>query len=158
MSSTPRVHQLEMSPYVAAAAVGFLWWNWHPAKIFLGDVGSVPLGFLVGWLLLTLAAHGQWAAALILPLYFVADASLTLVRRALRGERVWEAHHQHFYQQAEERGMRHDQIVHLVLIANLLLVALAAAAAMGQAVVAVGSAVAVVVLLLVVLAKASPEA
>ena len=143
---------------IAAAAAGFLWWNWHPAKIFLGDVGSVPLGFLVGWLLLTLAAHGQWEAALILPLYFVADASLTLVRRALRGERVWEAHHQHFYQQAEARGIGHDRIVRLVLVANLFLVALAVAAAMGQAVISVVGALAAVALLLVVLAKVGSEA
>ena len=48
---------------LAGAAMGFLWWNWHPAKVFLGDVGSVPLGFLLGWLLLSLAGHGFWASA-----------------------------------------------------------------------------------------------
>src|SRR3546814_6996156 len=63
---------------IAAAAAGFLWWNWHPAKVFLGDVGSVPLGFLLGWLLLGLAAAGDWAAALILPLYYLADATIPL--------------------------------------------------------------------------------
>ena len=52
-----------------AAALGFLWWNWQPASIFLGDVGSVPLGLLLGWLLLDLSAHGYWTSALILPLY-----------------------------------------------------------------------------------------
>ena len=52
---------------LAAAALGFLRWNWQPAQIFLGDVGSVPIGFLIGWLLLTLAAEGAWIPALILP-------------------------------------------------------------------------------------------
>src|SRR3546814_1731258 len=55
-----------------------------PAKVFLGDVGSVPLGFLLGWLLLGLAAAGHWAPALILPLYYLADATITLACRALR--------------------------------------------------------------------------
>ncbi|MCG8543947.1 MAG: glycosyl transferase, partial [Alphaproteobacteria bacterium] len=66
---------------LAAAALGFLVWNWHPARIFLGDVGSVPLGFMLGWLLLSAAANGLWAPALILPLYYLADATLTLCRR-----------------------------------------------------------------------------
>src|SRR3546814_5285781 len=71
---------------LAAAALGFLYWNWAPSRLFLGDVGSVPLGYLLGWLLLAAAAGGEWAAAVILPLYYLADASLTLVRRAWRSE------------------------------------------------------------------------
>ena len=83
-----------------AAAMGFLFWNWHPAKLFLGDSGSVPLGYLLGWLLLDLAGHGHLAAALILPLYYLADATITLLRRLARGEKVWQAHREHFYQKA----------------------------------------------------------
>jgi len=76
---------IQLPVHVAfAVALGFLAWNWHPAKIFLGDVGSVPLGFLLGWLLIGLAARGQGAAALILALYYLADATLTLVRRTPR--------------------------------------------------------------------------
>src|SRR5207244_2759978 len=63
---------------IAAAAIGFLVWNWAPARIFLGDVGSVPLGYLLGFLLLDQAARGHWKVALILPLYFLADATITL--------------------------------------------------------------------------------
>ncbi|HEX9536056.1 MAG TPA: glycosyltransferase family 4 protein, partial [Stellaceae bacterium] len=85
---------------VIGAAIGFLVWNWSPARIFLGDVGSVPLGYVLGFLLLDLAVRGHWAIALILPLYFLADATITLARRLLRGERVWQAHREHFYQQA----------------------------------------------------------
>ena len=66
---------------IAAAAIGFLVWNWAPARIFLGDVGSVPLGYLLGFLLLAAASRGHWKLALILPLYFLADATITLLRR-----------------------------------------------------------------------------
>ena len=100
---------------VAAAAVGFLRWNWHPAKIFLGDVGSVPLGFLLGWL--AIAAAGQdsvggpiWTACLILPLYYFVDATVTLLRRLARGVNIFQAHREHFYQQAVIAGRRHDQV------------------------------------------------
>jgi UDP-N-acetylmuramyl pentapeptide phosphotransferase/UDP-N-acetylglucosamine-1-phosphate transferase len=116
---------------IAAAALGFLWWNWHPARIFLGDVGSVPLGYLLGWLLLGLAQNGEWAAALILPLYYLADATITLLRRGVRGEKVWQAHRLHFYQHAVKTGLDHGQVVRHVLFVNLLLVALAVAAARG---------------------------
>ena len=113
-----------------AAALGFLKWNWRPARIFLGDVGSVPLGFLLGWLLLDLAAQGYWASALILPLYYLADASITLIRRGLRGAPVWRAHREHFYQRAVDQGRRHDTVVGAVVRANLGLIVLAALAAL----------------------------
>ena len=117
---------------LAAAALGFLWWNRPPARIFLGDVGSIPLGYLLGWLLLGLAAAGQPMAAAILPLYYLADATLTLGRRALRGEKVWQAHREHFYQRAVQAGRSHGAVVAVVAIANLLLIALAALAVIGQ--------------------------
>jgi len=116
-----------LAPYalaVAAAALGFLVWNWQPARIFLGDVGSVPLGYLLGWLLLAAAANGAWAAAIILPLYYLADASLTLARRLWRGERVWEAHARHFYQRALA-GLSHAAVTRRVLAVNLSLIVLA---------------------------------
>src|SRR5271163_4499715 len=124
-----------------AAAVGFLVWNWAPARIFLGDVGSVPLGYLLGFLLLDVARRGEWAAALILPLYFLADASLTLLRRLLRGERVWQAHREHFYQRAVQRGLRHDAVVSRVIAADIVLIACAWAAAKGWGFAALGVAV-----------------
>jgi UDP-N-acetylmuramyl pentapeptide phosphotransferase/UDP-N-acetylglucosamine-1-phosphate transferase len=114
---------------VGAAALGFLAWNRPPAKIFLGDVGSVPLGFLLGWLLLGLAATGAWQAALILPLYYLADATITLARRAARGEAVWRAHREHFYQQAVRHGRSHGAVAGAVALANLALVGLALVAA-----------------------------
>src|SRR5262249_59322582 len=106
----------------AAASVGFLVWNWAPARIFLGDVGSVPLGYLLGFLLLALAWSGYWKIALILPLYFLADATITLCRRLVRGERVWRPHRTHFYQRAVQRGLGHADVVLRVIAANLLLI------------------------------------
>lgn len=114
---------------IAAAMAGFLIWNWHPARIFLGDVGSIPLGFLLGWLLLDLAASGLWHAALILPLYYLADASLTLTRRLLRGAAIWQAHREHCYQVAVQRGRSHSAVVRAIALTNLLLVGLAFGAA-----------------------------
>jgi UDP-N-acetylmuramyl pentapeptide phosphotransferase/UDP-N-acetylglucosamine-1-phosphate transferase len=114
---------------LAAVAVGFLLWNWHPARIFLGDVGSVALGFLLGWLLLALAAAVLWAPALLLPLYYLADATLTLARRAWRHEKVWQAHRQHFYQQAARRFANHATVSRWIAGTNAALIALAALAA-----------------------------
>ncbi|MBM3596891.1 MAG: glycosyltransferase family 4 protein [Alphaproteobacteria bacterium] len=110
---------------LAAAAIGFLVWNWHPARVFLGDVGSVPLGFLAGWLLLDAAARGALGPALILPLYYAADATIVLLRRLTRGERVWEAHREHWYQRAVLSGLSHARVVLMISGANALLIALA---------------------------------
>ena len=110
---------------LAAGMLAFLCWNWHPAQLFLGDVGSVPLGYLLGWMLLGLAGKGLWAPALILPLYYLADATITLGRRVLRRERVWEAHRQHFYQRALGTDGNHAAVARLVLAADTLLIVLA---------------------------------
>jgi UDP-N-acetylmuramyl pentapeptide phosphotransferase/UDP-N-acetylglucosamine-1-phosphate transferase len=110
---------------IAAAAAGYLFWNWHPALVFMGDSGSIPLGFVLGWLMLDLALAGQWAAGLILPLYFVADATLTLLARARRGETLWQAHRQHFYQRAVLGGATPSGVVWRVGVANALLIVLA---------------------------------
>ena len=135
------------------AAIGFLWWNWSPARIFLGDVGSVPLGYLSGFLLLGLATRGHWKIALILPLYFLADATITLLRRVLRGERVWQAHRQHFYQQAVRDGLDHGAVVKRVIVADFLLIGCGWAAENGGGAIALGVAVAIVAVLLLALAR-----
>ncbi|MEE8172822.1 MAG: glycosyltransferase family 4 protein [Alphaproteobacteria bacterium] len=119
---------------LAAVALGFLPWNWQPARIFLGDVGSVPLGYAIGWLLLSLATFGLWQAALLLVLYFVADASFTLVRRLTRGEPIWRAHHQHYYQFAVAAGRSHAHVVVAVTAVNFLLAGLALATTLSVAV------------------------
>jgi UDP-N-acetylmuramyl pentapeptide phosphotransferase/UDP-N-acetylglucosamine-1-phosphate transferase len=138
---------------IAAAAIGFLVWNWAPARIFLGDVGSVPLGYLLGFLLYQLALRGAWQAALILPLYFLTDATITLLRRLARGERVWQAHREHFYQRAVQRGLSHDAVVLRIIAADVVLIACACAAVRGWGFAALCVAVLTVAVLLIALGR-----
>lgn len=98
---------------VATAAVGFLFFNFPPAKIFMGDVGSSGLGFLVGGIALWGEFGGVvdlWQSMLIFS-PFVVDATVTLLRRILKGERVWQAHRTHFYQRIVRCGFSHRRIV-----------------------------------------------
>jgi len=110
---------------LAATALGFIPSNWSPAQIFLGDVGSIPLGFLCAWILLSLAGAGLGVAAFIHSLAFFADATLTLFKRLLRREKIWQPHRQHFYQQAVQRGLSHRQTTLGAVVANLGLIGLA---------------------------------
>ena len=106
-----------LSPFAAAAAsvtgaaLGFLWFNFHPARIFMGDAGSVPLGFLA-------AAMGIWGwRAGVWPLTFpfivfstfIFDASATLIKRLLRGDKIWHAHREHYYQRLIRMGVGHSK-------------------------------------------------
>ncbi len=123
--------QLPLDPTLAALAlcgamIGFAPFNRPVAKLFLGDVGSLPIGLLTGWCLLQLAASGHLIAALLLPLYYLADATITLLKRLMRGEAVWVAHRSHFYQQATGNGFSVMQVVTEVFILNIVLAALAA--------------------------------
>jgi UDP-N-acetylmuramyl pentapeptide phosphotransferase/UDP-N-acetylglucosamine-1-phosphate transferase len=94
---------------IAAAAAAFLVFNFHPARVFMGDVGSVPLGFLAGALGIVGWSRGHWPMWFPLLVFapFVCDATLTLLRRALRRERVWQAHKEHYYQRLVRMGMGH---------------------------------------------------
>lgn len=111
----------EYAMVLAAAGCGFWWWNHHPARIFLGDVGSIPIGFVLFYLLLLAALSGYAAAALLLPAYYVADATITIARRACRGEKIWQAHSEHYYQKAVRKGWKHDTVVRLIAGVNVLL-------------------------------------
>jgi UDP-N-acetylmuramyl pentapeptide phosphotransferase/UDP-N-acetylglucosamine-1-phosphate transferase len=135
------------------AAIGFLIWNWSPARVFLGDVGSVPLGYVLGFLLLDLMVRGHWAIALILPLYVLADATITLARRLLRGERVWQAHREHFYQRAVCRGLGHATVVKRVIAADLVLIGCSWGAENGWTATALAASAATVTILLTALAR-----
>lgn len=110
---------------VAGSTIGFLFWNWHPARVFLGDVGSIPLGFLCGAMMIWLAANISLSAALILPLYFVADATITILTRLSRGEKIWEPHRSHFYQRSARAVGSHAVVVRRVAVCNAVLIALA---------------------------------
>ncbi|MCC7113105.1 MAG: glycosyl transferase [Burkholderiales bacterium] len=94
---------------LAVAAGPFLAANWPPARVFLGDAGSVPLGFLAAALGAGGAAAGVWGPwfPVLVFLPFVADATVTLATRLLRGERVWKAHRDHYYQRLVRLGAGH---------------------------------------------------
>lgn len=111
---------------LCGALLGFAPFNKPVARLFLGDVGSLPIGLLVGWMLLELAGTGALAAAILLPLYYLMDATITLLRRLARGEKVWEAHRSHFYQKATDNGFSVLQVGAHVFGLNLVLAGLAA--------------------------------
>jgi UDP-N-acetylmuramyl pentapeptide phosphotransferase/UDP-N-acetylglucosamine-1-phosphate transferase len=94
---------------VAAAAAAFLAHNFHPAKIFLGDVGSVPLGFLVGGLGVVGWRDDVWPLWFPLLVFapFISDATITLLKRLIRADRVWQAHREHYYQRMVRMGLGH---------------------------------------------------
>ena len=124
--------QLPLTATLVAAAlcgamIGFAPFNRPVAKLFLGDVGSLPIGLLMGWCLLQLAASGHLVAALLLPLYYLADATITLLRRLANGETIWVAHRSHFYQRATDNGFSVMQVVSEIFILNIGLAGLAAA-------------------------------
>jgi len=95
---------------LAAALTGFLWWNWPPAKIFMGDSGSTVLGGAVALaLLLAPDASAMWCAATVtVPL--VGDATFTLLRRLIRRENIFEAHKAHIYQRLNQSGWSHRRV------------------------------------------------
>jgi UDP-N-acetylmuramyl pentapeptide phosphotransferase/UDP-N-acetylglucosamine-1-phosphate transferase len=111
---------------LCGAVVGFAPFNRPVARLFLGDVGSLPIGLLLGWLLILLAGNGHLGAALLLPLYYLADATITLLRRLAKGEKLTKAHRSHFYQRATDNGLSVYQIVGRVFALNIVLAALAA--------------------------------
>jgi UDP-N-acetylmuramyl pentapeptide phosphotransferase/UDP-N-acetylglucosamine-1-phosphate transferase len=94
---------------LACASAAFLAVNFHPARLFMGDVGSVPLGFLAGALGILgwhEAAWPLWFPMLVFA-PFACDATLTLLKRIVRRERVWEAHKEHYYQRLVRMGYGH---------------------------------------------------
>lgn len=96
----------------AAASAAFLVFNFPPARVFMGDAGSVPLGFLAGAIGLTGWLRDVWPAWFPLLVFspFVVDASATLFRRMLRGERIWQAHRDHYYQRLVRMGWSHRRL------------------------------------------------
>src|ERR1700722_14614805 len=119
---------------LCGAVLGFAPFNRPVAKIFLGDVGSLPIGLLLGWCLLQLATHQQFAAALLLPLYYLLDATTTLLRRLINREPFWAAHRSHFYQRATDNGFTVSRVVGEVFVLNIGLAALAAGSIMAPSV------------------------
>lgn len=113
-----------MGLVIAGAMAGFLVWNWNPAKVFMGDSGSIPLGFLLGWVLVHVAVEVSPYALLVVPATLVGDATLTLIRRVLAGHKPWEPHREHGYQRALAAGLSPDAVVLEVARYNLVFLAL----------------------------------
>lgn len=110
------------SAAVVGGALGFLYFNWHPARIFMGDVGSIVLGFLaggLGWHGSRIGAWPEWFAPLVFS-PFLLDASATLVRRILRGEAIWRAHRDHYYQRMVRAGLTHAAMCRRWLVLMIL--------------------------------------
>ena len=107
---------------LAGATAGFLFWNWPPARVFMGDVGSGFLGFALAVLALAAARTDPVALLVwsILGAFFIADSGVTLVRRMLRRARLHEAHRSHAYQHLAQRWQSHRRVTIAVLLGNLL--------------------------------------
>jgi UDP-N-acetylmuramyl pentapeptide phosphotransferase/UDP-N-acetylglucosamine-1-phosphate transferase len=142
------------------ATIGFMPANAPVARLFLGDAGSLPLGLLICTLLLHLAAAGHVVAALLLPLYFLVDATVTLLLRIVRREPFWQPHRQHAYQRALARGLTVWRVLGTVALTNVVLVGLAVGTVIQPqpklAIVAAALGMAAVGLLLTFLAGALP--
>jgi UDP-GlcNAc:undecaprenyl-phosphate/decaprenyl-phosphate GlcNAc-1-phosphate transferase len=94
---------------IAASALGFLFYNFNPAKVFMGDVGSVPLGFLAAAMGLSGWVKGLWPFWFPIMVFspFVVDATVTILERLFRGKKIWQAHREHYYQRLVQMGWGH---------------------------------------------------
>lgn len=115
---------------ILAAVLGFLIWNWPPAKIFMGDVGSGFLGFVFAVLAIWSENGGAVPLLIWLLLFgvFIVDATITLIVRMARGEKLYEAHRSHVYQLAVQAGYSHKQVTLTILLINIMLGIVAAVA------------------------------
>ncbi len=104
-------------------SAGFILFNWQPAKIFPGDVGSISIGFLLGICLLNIASSSEhlFLSCVIASLYYVADGGLTLLIRLVNGEKFWQPHLQHFFQKSVKNGRSHKQVVLGIIKCNFFL-------------------------------------
>ncbi|ODS00144.1 hypothetical protein AUC68_03265 [Methyloceanibacter methanicus] len=113
------------------AMLGFAVFNKHPASIFLGDSGSLPIGLILAYMLIWVA-EAHFVSALLLALYTIADSALTFVRRLRNGEKVTAAHRTHFYQRAVANGFRVPEVTTWVFLLCGWLAILAVAAALAR--------------------------
>lgn len=115
-----------ISSILLGCSVGFLLFNWNPAKIFMGDVGSTFLGLLHGLNLLLIAASSErlFLAASIASLYYICDGGITILIRLMKREKIWLPHLNHFFQQAVRKGMSHKEIVIKIALCNFILMIL----------------------------------
>tara|TARA_B110000261_G_scaffold157402_1_gene192382 strand:- start:387 stop:1406 length:1020 start_codon:yes stop_codon:yes gene_type:complete len=116
--------------FMAGSCLAFLVWNWSPAKVFLGDAGSIPLGFINAILILLLCKNGLWYVAIIINNYYFFDASITLLRRIRMKQKPWKAHKEHFYQKAIQNGYSHSEVCKIIAIHGIVLICLSSLASL----------------------------
>ena len=121
---------VSVSTLICACSLGFIIFNWPPAKIFLGDVGSISIGFLTGLNLLLIATANECLiiSAIIASLYYLSDGGLTILIRLLNKEKIWQPHLKHFFQKAVKKGMSHKQVVKQIIFCDFILMILAISA------------------------------
>jgi Fuc2NAc and GlcNAc transferase len=109
---------------LVASTIGFLYWNWSPAKIFMGDVGSCTIGFLFALLSLYTEKLGILSLSvwLILLAPFIGDATFTLFKRIVNKEKWYKAHNSHAYQRLYQSGFSHSQLAKGLLGTNITIV------------------------------------
>jgi glycosyltransferase WbpL len=110
--------------FLAFSSAGFLYWNWAPAKIFMGDVGSCAIGFIFGLLSIYSEKEGSisiWIWLIVLA-PFIGDATFTLLRRIFNKEKWYKAHNSHAYQKLHQSGLSHGKLAILLLIFNVILI------------------------------------
>lgn len=115
---------------VIGTSLGFILFNWHPARIFIGDVGSITIGFLLGLSLIMLASlkSDLLISLIIASLYYIMDGGLTILIRIAKGEKIWQPHLAHFFQKALRKGFKPNEIVIRIVICNLILMILSISA------------------------------
>lgn len=115
---------------VLTCSIAFVIYNWHPAHIFIGDVGAISIGMLLGLCLMLIAASSVklFVSAIIASMYYLADGGLTILIRLFKGEKIWLPHTNHFFQQAIRKEIPRKKIVLEVIICNYWLMLLAISA------------------------------
>ncbi len=121
---------ITITSIILGYSCGFILFNWHPAKIFAGDIGTITVGFLLGVCLLIVASSSDrlFASCVIASLYYIADGGMTILIRLVNGEKIWQPHLQHFFQKAVKKGMAHDQVVLKIIKCNIILMLLSVSA------------------------------
>lgn len=119
-------HESLVALGLVVSVLGFIVWNWPPAKIFMGDVGSTSIGFMIPALSLVAYTHYHLSLMPICILYgvFFFDATVTLIRRIARGEKWYQAHRSHAYQRLHQAGFSHKQVLYCVIALNVFLITL----------------------------------
>jgi UDP-N-acetylmuramyl pentapeptide phosphotransferase/UDP-N-acetylglucosamine-1-phosphate transferase len=118
---------IQICSMLLGGSVAFFIFNKHPAKIFLGDVGSITIGCIIGICLMMIAASSArlFAACCIASLYYIADGGITILIRLLNKEKIWQPHLKHFFQKAIQNGISPKEIVKKIAICNFILMMLA---------------------------------